>query len=277
MSNLNSKLFTWGLGLLTVVLMPCVAQGQYFESLVIQNTFDDGTFGNSATGPSSAGAAGDAGSSGPVSPSAGTGVGGGGSAFFADGANTGAQLIWGAAVDVIGPDGATFVLDFQKGDSPDLPNAPGWLFNHDSNLGQHGSRIQSDGVSLRARSPAGFYGGGAFTSSYHRVVQTIRPVGGGLFESEVYLGPGGGSASPAGTSGTFAEMNSVTVARVGAAPSGFEVRLSNAHVDNVMVFDIGMTDAQVAGIPTNLVPEPTTGLLACGLGLALAARRRRRG
>ena len=266
--------FTTLVTLITVVSFAGFAQaGFYGNHIVVSNTFDS-DFSNVAAGPASAGAAGDAGTSGPVSISAGTGVGGGGSAYFADGTNRGSQLIWdnAAAVDVVGADGATYVLDFKKGDSPDAGNAPGWLYNDN---GGAGTRIQSDGASFRAKSPGGFHGGGTFTSDYHRVVQTIRPIGGGQFESAVFLSAANSTtATPAGVSGAFGEVSGVSVGRVGATPSGWEFRLSDAHVDNFMIFDIGMSDAQVAGIPTSVIPEPTTVLLLlCGVAGLLLSRR----
>jgi hypothetical protein len=179
---------------------------------------------------------------------------------------------------VIGTTGATYALDMVFGDSPNGNPAPGWIFNMNTGGGTVAARIQSDGTAFRCVAPGGgtFFAGGAFdnTSSY-RIAYTIRPVGGGQFESEAYI-----DGVSAGKSGTYASPGEATTDLwMGANSSGFEWRLSGASIDNFQVFNVGMSHSEVAGIPPaapGIIPEPTSLLLCCGLAAALAAVRRRR-
>jgi len=43
-----------------------------------------------------------------------------------------------------------------------------------------------------------------------------------------------------------------------------------------MIFDVGMSDAEIARMPTVVIPEPSSALLASGLAMGLAACWRRR-
>lgn len=255
----------------------------YFNNLVVYTDFEEGSLENQAFGPSSVFSLGDAGTGGSVSVVNTGGVGGPGAAFFPQGTNTGSQLIYGgagtgpedAAVDIVGADGATYVLDINPGDSPNAANAPGWFYNHDSDNGQFGSRVQSNGIDFRARagSVGGFFAGGDIRADqFYRIAYTIRPVGGGFFEAEAYI-----DGVSAGVSGTFPEVTGVTVGRIGAEPGGFEFRLSDALVDNVMLFGVGMTDEQIASIPTTFarIPEPMSAAALTVAGLLGLGRRRR--
>ncbi len=203
---------------------------------------------------------------------------GGGTLNFASGTNTGQRASYAQSdfSGLIGADGATFALDFVSGDSPNAPNAPGWIFSVGTDGGNVGARVQSDQASFRATSPGGFFAGGGLndTDSY-RIAYTIRSVGGGNFESQAYI-----NGANAGTSGTYASPGEAnTDLWMGAYSNSFEWRLSGASIDNFQVFNVGMSDSQVAGIPgtaPGIIPEPTSLLLCCGLAAALAAVRRRR-
>jgi len=202
---------------------------------------------------------------------------GGGTLNFAQGTNTGQRAKYAQAdlAGIIGTSGATVALDFVSGDSPQARNAPGWIFNVKTDGGAVASRVQSDGASFRAVSPGGFFAGGALndTSSY-RIAYTVRPIGGGQFESETYIdGVSAGKSSSYGSPG-----EATTDLWMGASNNSFEWRLSGASIDNFQVFNIGMSDSEIAGIPGTAtgVPEPTSLLLCCGLAAALAAVRRRR-
>lgn len=256
----SKKQFCAVLAVVAALFVPCVAMADlYTDNAVISDNMDS-----------------PAGFSGEL-------VGatlGNGTLNFATGTNTGQRAKYAQAdfAGLIGETGATFALDFVSGDSPQARNAPGWIFNVKTDGGAVASRIQSDGASFRALAPGGgtFFGGGNLndTDSY-RIAYTIRPVGGGQFESQAYI-----NGNNAGTSGTYASPGEATSDLwMGASNNSFEWRLSGASIDNFQVFNVGMSDSQIAGIPAvapGIIPEPTSLLLCCGLAAALAAVRRRR-
>jgi hypothetical protein len=247
-----------GLAATAALLVPCLAMANaifYADHLVLCDDFDDGTSGHAEL------------------------LGGAsiqnGQVHFAKGVNTGQKVKYAQEyLDHIGTDGMTWVHDFKKGESPDAPNAPAWMLNVNTTGGQAGARLQSDQVGLRAASPGGFHGGGMVDHAYHRIAYTIRLAENGKMEADVYL-----DGNPAGTSDPFDAVSVISDGYIGASYHGAEYRFSDAYIDNVMIFDTGMTHAEVAGIPTTcsgIVPEPSTMLLGCGLAAALAGLRRRR-
>jgi hypothetical protein len=246
------------LAVLAALMVPCVAMADlYSDTAVISDNMD------SAAGFS------------------GTLVGatlGGGTLNFATGTNTGQRAKYAQAdlAGLIGADGATIALDMVFGDSPMARTAPGWIFNFNTGGGAVASRIQSDGAAFRAVSPGGFFAGwGLDDISSYRIAYTIRPVGGGNFEAQAYI-----DGTNAGTSGLFSNPGDATTDMwLGANNNSFEWRLSGASMDNFQVFNVGMSDSQIVGIPAvapGIIPEPTSLLLCCGLAAALAAVRRRR-
>jgi hypothetical protein len=256
----STKRFCAVLAVVAALLVPCVAMADlYSDNAVISDNMDSAAgFSGELVGATL----------------------GGGTLNFATGTNTGQRAKYAQAdlAGLIGADGATIALDMVFGDSPMARNAPGWIFNVGTDGGTVAARIQSDGASFRALAPGGgtFFGGGNLndTDSY-RIAYTIRAVGGGNFESQTYI-----NGSSAGTSGTYASPGEATTDMwMGASNSSFEWRLSGASIDNFQVFNVGMSDSQVAGIPAvapGIIPEPTSLLLCCGLAAALAAVRRRR-
>ena len=255
---ISMKHFCAGLATSAALLVPCLTMANaifYADHLVLCDDFDDGTSGHAEL------------------------LGGAsiqnGQVYFSKGVNTGEKVKYAQAyLDHIGTDGITWVHDFKKGESPDAPNAPAWMLNVNTTGGQAGARLQSDQVGLRAASPGGFHGGGSIDAAYHRIAYTIRPTGDGKMEADVYL-----DGTPAGTSNPFDPVSVTSDGYIGASYSSWEYRFSDAYIDNVMIFDTGMTHAQVAGIPTTcsgIVPEPSTALLCCGLAAVMAGFRRRR-
>ncbi len=249
----STKRFCAVLAVVAALLVPCVAMADFYtDHLVIGDDFDNRFSGTSLGADVS-----------------------GGNAYFAQGTNTGKRLKYNQAdIDVLGSNGMTLAWDFDGGDSPNNTGAPGWMFAFDTDAGMVGARVQSDKTNLRGASPGGFFGGGNMTGGSKRYALTLRSLGSGNVEAELYM-----NGSPAGTSGSFAASSVTSDGYVGAASSSFEWRLSDATFDNFMVFNVGMSDAQVAGIPATApapIPEPTSLLLCCGLAAALAAVRRRR-
>jgi hypothetical protein len=155
--------------------------------------------------------------------------------------------------------------------------APAWLFNAQTDTGKEfGARINTGVNSYRMTSPGGFLGGGlpATAPNYDHLVYTIVPEA-GQFRAKQYL-----NGNLQAMSGLFGEIQTVHTPYIGQWTRGYEWRLQNVNIDEFRMYNIGMTDQQVAELNQDIgdgtIPEPTSLLLCCGLAAALAAVRRRR-
>ena len=234
----------------TLVGVPvdCGADTVFMEdNLVIHNRFD-GNFDNVASGTGSAGVLGVA---------VPNGAGGNTLAAFVPSQPGGGQAIcfppigWSdlayhdaAVADVAGSTGVTFSMWFVHGQMPH--GAPGWLFNAGSTRGNFGVRINTDRDELRASSPGGFFGGGfADKKRWHHIAYTIIREG-GQFRAKFYIDGKLNDVSPQ----LFDKIEAVKSARIGSASYGGEWRLHNAKIDDFRLYNVGMTDGEIARLAT---------------------------
>ena len=220
------------------------AETVYMEdNLVIHNPFD-GNFDNVAQGPASAGSLGAAvpgggGGNAPISFTAGMSDSGQAIYFPAEGFS---DLAYSdsALADVAGATGLTFSMWVVHGRAP--PDLAGWFFSAESTQGNFGLRVNARSDEFRACSPGGFFGGGrADKRRWHHIAYTIVPEE-SQFRAKFYVDGKLNDVSPE----LFEELEAVKSAGIGKASYGGEWRLNETRIDDFRVYNIGMTNDQIA-------------------------------
>ena len=231
------------------ILLGVVAEGRaetvlMKDNLVIRQSFEGG-FDNVADGAASAGILGAAVQGGDTPATFVTGQPSGGLAIcFPPAGWCGLAYNDAAVADVVGSTGVTFSMWIVHGRTP--RGMPAWFFNADSSQGVFGMRVNSNSDEFRASSPGGFFASGVADKRHWRhIAYTIVPEG-GQFRAKFYIDGKLNGISPE----LFDKIEVVKSARIGSYSSGGEMRLNNTLIDDFRLYNVGMTDDQIATLAT---------------------------
>jgi len=226
------------------VASACGAETIYMEdNLVIHNSFDE-TFDNVARGAASAG------SLGAAVPNGGGGIalvtfvprrpGSGQALYFPAVGFSDLAYNDSALADVAGATGVSFSMWVVHGQAP--ADQPAWLFSAGSSQGNFGLRVNGNSDEFRACSPGGFFGSGrADKKRWHHIAYTIVPEE-GQFRAKFYVDGKLNDVSPQ----LFEKVEAVKNAGIGKASYGQEWRLNETRIDDFRLYNVGMTDRQIA-------------------------------
>jgi hypothetical protein len=213
------------------------------DNLVIHNSFD-GHFDNVANGAASAELLGTAVPNGrggnipltfvPGQPGSGQAI------YFAPEGFSDLAYDDGALNDVADSTGVTFSMWVVHGQTP--RDRAGWFFAASSAQGDFGLRVQAKSGDFRACSPGGFFGGGrADRKHWHHIAYTIVPEE-GRYRAKFYLDGKLNDMS----SQLFDKVQDIKIASIGSAAYGGEWRLNETLIDDFRLYNVGMTDGQIA-------------------------------